>query len=159
METMVMAHLDAAYRLAQWHVADRRDAEEVVYEASLQAVGGLARIPIARGRVWYLGLVSRICRERVGRGQSTPAAPRALHDPGPHRDDSDPVSADSPLVENAIRGLPFPLREALVLHEVEGLSYQELGEVMGVSTETAIVRLSQARRMLTDVLMRRAVAV
>lgn len=48
----------------------------------------------------------------------------------------------------AIDRLPILLREALVLHAIEGLPYPEVAEMTGASPETLHVRVHRARRLL-----------
>jgi RNA polymerase sigma-70 factor (ECF subfamily) len=47
-----------------------------------------------------------------------------------------------------IAALPQPFREAIVLREVNDLSYQEIAEVAGVPVGTVMSRLARARSML-----------
>jgi RNA polymerase sigma-70 factor (ECF subfamily) len=54
-------------------------------------------------------------------------------------------NADNQLVEQAIRALPAPFREVLVLRELEGLTYKEIVDVVGVPIGTVMSRLSRAR--------------
>ena len=51
-------------------------------------------------------------------------------------------------VTAAIDALPVPLREALVLREVQGLAYREIAAVTDVPIGTVMSRLSRARRLL-----------
>ena len=45
-------------------------------------------------------------------------------------------------------GLPAPFREAIVLRELNDLSYQQIAEVAGVPVGTVMSRLARARSML-----------
>ena len=54
-------------------------------------------------------------------------------------------NADGRLVEKALTGLPVRLREILVLRELEGLSYKEIADIMGVPMGTVMSTLSRAR--------------
>jgi len=44
--------------------------------------------------------------------------------------------------------LPQPFREAIVLREINDLSYHEIAEVAGVPVGTVMSRLARARSML-----------
>jgi RNA polymerase sigma-70 factor, ECF subfamily len=63
-----------------------------------------------------------------------------------------PVSLDKKAtveaVREAIEALPADFREALVLRELEGLSYKEISEVSGVPIGTVMSRLARARNQL-----------
>ncbi len=50
------------------------------------------------------------------------------------------------------RRLPPEFREVIVLRELEGLSYKEIGDVTGVPIGTVMSRLSRARRRLQEAL-------
>jgi RNA polymerase sigma-70 factor, ECF subfamily len=140
--TVVLSNLDAAYRLARWHFRSERDAESAVQEAAEKAFREFTTFSTETGRVWFLRIVSRVCAERNARRPGS-HGPRCLN--------------DVTQLEEAIRTLPSHLREVLVLRELEGLSYQELADLMGESIETVTVMLSRSRqtlgRALTEVLV------
>jgi RNA polymerase sigma-70 factor (ECF subfamily) len=56
--------------------------------------------------------------------------------------------ADRELVRQAIEELPLEYREAIVLRELEGLSYKEIAEIVEVPLGTVMSRLSRAREQL-----------
>ena len=60
--------------------------------------------------------------------------------------------SNSQLVQSAIDDLPVHYREALLLCEVEEMSYQEIGELLSIPIGTVMSRLSRARKALRDVL-------
>ena len=55
---------------------------------------------------------------------------------------------DVALIERALASVPDRFRELLVLREMEGLSYRELADVMGIPMGTVMSGLSRARRAL-----------
>ena len=54
---------------------------------------------------------------------------------------------------HALDHLPPDFREVIVLREIEGLSYKEIGEVVDVPVGTVMSRLSRARKRLQDALL------
>ena len=58
------------------------------------------------------------------------------------------AKADAEQLHRAIAGLPLAYREALVLREIEGLSYQEISSVMSIPIGTVMSRLARARNLL-----------
>lgn len=56
-------------------------------------------------------------------------------------------------VQTAIESLPQGYRECIVLRDVEGLSYQEIAETLGVSLEAVRSRLARARQHLREKLV------
>lgn len=55
---------------------------------------------------------------------------------------------DADRVWSALRRLPFDQRTALVLREIDGLSYEEIGYSLGVAVGTVKSRLARARHLL-----------
>jgi RNA polymerase sigma-70 factor (ECF subfamily) len=62
-------------------------------------------------------------------------------------------AGDADLVRRAIDALPDGLREAVVLREMEGLSYREIGKITGVPIGTVMSRLSRGRMQLQSLLV------
>jgi RNA polymerase sigma factor (sigma-70 family) len=56
-------------------------------------------------------------------------------------------------VRSAIEAIPEPFREAVVLRDLEGLSYAEIAEVTGAAIGTVMSRLSRGRAMLAKELL------
>ena len=60
---------------------------------------------------------------------------------------------DAERVRSAIEAIPEPFREAIVLRELEDLSYAEIAEVTGVPIGTVMSRLARGRAMLAKELL------
>jgi RNA polymerase sigma-70 factor (ECF subfamily) len=58
-------------------------------------------------------------------------------------------------VTEAIEALPVDFREAIVLRELEGLSYKEISDVTGVPLGTVMSRLARGRHQLYLILSER----
>jgi len=58
------------------------------------------------------------------------------------------ASADKETLQRALEELPEVFREALVLREMEGMSYREIADAMSVSLGTVMSRLARARTRL-----------
>jgi RNA polymerase sigma-70 factor (ECF subfamily) len=153
----VLPHLDAAYRLARWLMRNEHDAEDVVQEASLRAFRYFRTFAGGNSRAWFLRIVRNAC---YGRSRQDLHAAHDLFDDEQHSDarsGSNPETlmlhnADAVVIERAMRTLPGQTRELLTLREIEGLSYRELGEVIGIPIGTVMSRLSRARHALRDAL-------
>ncbi|WP_051786362.1 RNA polymerase sigma factor [Endozoicomonas numazuensis] len=57
-------------------------------------------------------------------------------------------------VKTAISTLPSEFREVLLFRDVEGLSYLEISEILGIPKGTVMSRLSRARRMLSSIIIK-----
>jgi RNA polymerase sigma-70 factor (ECF subfamily) len=157
-DEVVLPHLDAAYRLARWLMRNEHDAEDAVQEASLRAFRYFRTFTGGNGRAWFLRIVRNTCRG--WRGQHVrPAAD--LFDEELHsstRTSNDPetllLQTDAAsTIERAIRDLPDRFRELLVLRELEGLSYQELADTLGLPMGTVMSSLSRARQAFRRALL------
>jgi RNA polymerase sigma-70 factor (ECF subfamily) len=155
-EEVVLPHLDAAWRLARWLMRNEHDAEDVVQEASLRALRYFRTFTGGNGRAWFLRIVRNTAYGWRGHVQ----APTELFDEERHSADrpgSDPETLvlrkdDVAVIEEAMRSLPDPFHQLLVLRELEGLSYRELGDVIGIPIGTVMSRLSRARGALRSAL-------
>ena len=157
-ERQVLPHVDAAYNLARWLTRNDHDAEDVLQEAMLRAYrffGGLR----GEARPWLLAIVRNACWSwlQANRPAELVADDTADADaPGP-----DALLArelDRRAVNDAIAALPVPFREALVLRELEELSYKEIAHIAGVPIGTVMSRLARARRLLAEALKPAAAA-
>ena len=157
---VVMPHLDDALSLARWLTGSVTDAEDVVQEACVRAYAAIATAR-SNPRAWLLAIVrntaftwlaknrpksvvvtdddavfEKASLEMIDRSQEmTPEAVLI-------------AKADSEQLNRAIAGLPLAYREALVLREIEGLSYQEISTVMSIPIGTVMSRLARARNLL-----------
>ena len=151
-EARVLPYLDAAYNLARWLTRNDHDAQDVVQEAALRAYrffDGLRGEP----RPWLLAVVRNACWSWLQANR--PADIEPLDDeiaddalPGPEA--ALARSLDRRLLNEAIAALPVQFREALVLRELEDLSYRDIARVAGIPIGTVMSRLARARRLLAD---------
>jgi RNA polymerase sigma-70 factor, ECF subfamily len=150
-EDVVLPHLDAAYRLARWLVRNEHDAEDVVQEASLRAFRYFQTFTGGNGRAWFLRIVRNTCQGWHGKRSRSAAdvfdeeqhsATWPATDPERLLLQTDTASA----IERAIKALPDRSRELLVLRELEGLSYRQLADTLGIPIGTVMSSLSRARQ-------------
>jgi RNA polymerase sigma-70 factor (ECF subfamily) len=159
-EQAVLPHLDAAYNLARWLTANDHDAEDVVQEASLRALEFFASFRGGDGKAWLLAIVRNTCFSWLERNR--PRQPTTRFDETMHSNNvgSNPPQAllkseDRDALAQAIEELPMPFREAIILREMEGLSYQEIARICGVAIGTVMSRLARGRTRLYERLAER----
>jgi RNA polymerase sigma-70 factor, ECF subfamily len=156
-DEVVLPHLDVAYRLARWLMRNEHDAEDVVQEASLRAFRYFRTFTGGDGRAWFLRIVRNTCAGWRGRrvnGLTDPFDEEQHHSA---QAGSDPEALllqtdDATLIARAMHNLPDRLHQVLVLRELEGLSYRELSDVMGIPMGTVMSSLSRARHALRGAL-------
>jgi RNA polymerase sigma-70 factor (ECF subfamily) len=158
-EAVVLPHLDAAYSLARWLAKNDADAADVVQEAMLRAFRYFDSYREGDAKSWLLKIVRRSCYTWLERNR--PAATVSLADEALLDDFADTaaeaaggtealLSSRSELrrLDRLIEALPAPLREAIVLRELQQMGYREIAEVTGVPIGTVMSRLSRARAAL-----------
>ena len=150
-DQVVLPHLDAGYRLARWLVRNEHDAEDVVQDAVVRALRHFGTFAGGNGRAWFLRIVRNTCWNWMGRPQPLSADPfdEELHSPGAAGADPETLALrtdDVARIQRMLASLPVRFRELLVLREVEGLSYRELSDVLGVPIGTVMSGLSRARQ-------------
>jgi RNA polymerase sigma-70 factor (ECF subfamily) len=161
-EALLLPHLDAAYNLARWLTRNDQDAEDMVQEAYLRAFKSFDSFYGANARAWLLTIVRNTCYTWLAKNRADGLAislEDELHDvegegPDPqalllHRENKQ-------LLRQALEELPAEFREALVLRELEGLSYKEIAEIAGIPSGTVMSRLARARGRLKQSLTDRA---
>src|SRR5262249_55519148 len=108
------------------------------------------------GRAWLLTIVRNTAYSWLKKHRSQPVV--SIHDEecpeieDPNGAASSLHGADTDALRAALESLPLEFREALVLRELEGLSYKEIAEVAGVPVGTVMSRLARARRQLQGAL-------
>jgi RNA polymerase sigma-70 factor (ECF subfamily) len=150
-ETVVLPHLDAAYRLARWLIANEHDAEDVVQEACLRALRYFPTFSGGNSRAWFLRIVRNTCHDWHShtRRLATDVFDEEQHAGTTRAIDPETLTlraANVALIEHAMRGLPARFRELLVLRELEGFTYQELADVLGIPIGSVMSGLSRARQ-------------
>lgn len=150
-DEVVLPHLDAAYRLARWLVGNEHDAEDAVQEACLRALRYFRTFSSGNSRAWFLRIVRNTCHDWHSH---TRTLATDVFDEEQHSGSMLPINpetlllhaANVALIEHAMSELPDRFRGLLVLRELEGLSYQELADVLGIPIGSVMSGLSRARQ-------------
>jgi len=162
-EDLAMPLFDQLYNFASWLTQNREDAEDLVQETYAKALKGFSSFQVGTNfRAWMY----RILRNTFLTSRSGLKAASTV--PLDSEDDAQELavenetpetilvrSCSSQLVQSAIDNLPMHYREALLLCEVEEMSYQEIAETLSIPIGTVMSRLSRARHTLRDHLVRK----
>jgi RNA polymerase sigma-70 factor (ECF subfamily) len=154
-----LPHLDDVYALARYLMRGTADAEDAVQECYLRALRHFDSYRGPAMKPWLLTILRNVCNaEFARRGRQEVLTETGDDDAAPEQSPLWQEPAASPEAallrrhDETIRGLvaalPQPFREALVLREVNDLSYQEIAQVAGVPVGTVMSRLARARSML-----------
>ncbi|MBI3544292.1 MAG: sigma-70 family RNA polymerase sigma factor [Deltaproteobacteria bacterium] len=153
-EKQLLPHVDAAYNLARWLTGDDQDARDVVQEAYLKAFRFFDTMKGLDAKPWLLKIVrnsgytwlekNRGAREAVEYDDEVHGEPAAGADP----ESLLLQRLEQSRARHALERLPVAYREALVLYELEGLSYKEIAEVTGAAIGTVMSRISRGRARL-----------
>lgn len=149
---LLLPHLDAAYNLARWLMRDANQAEDVVQDAMVKALAGAAGYRGGDPRAWLLRIVRTTAYDTLSgnRQRGEVLLEDELPDPSA---DAETLAAQREALVLAgamVENLPLEWREALVLRELEGLSYREIAEVTQTPIGTVMSRLSRARQCLLE---------
>jgi RNA polymerase sigma factor (sigma-70 family) len=134
------------YALAVLHSPE--DAEDVTQTTFLNAYRAFERGELPRSpNNWLISIAHGLCNQRAR--QESALATVAYEDQADEAvpDDEGPSPND---VRRALGRLPFDQRAALIMREVEGRSYAELVELLGVSNADVETLLFSARRALRE---------
>jgi RNA polymerase sigma factor (sigma-70 family) len=159
-EQLVMPHLDAAYNLARWLVRNAQDAEDCVQESYLRAFRFFGGYHGGDARAWLLKIVrntSYTFLEKRRPGDLAEEFDEKIHVPEQEAVlDAEAAllqSAETRMLHDALGELPVNFREALVLRELEGMSYKEIAEIMDVPIGTVMSSLARGRAKLREILL------
>jgi len=158
---LVAIHEGMVLNLAARLLGDREEAKDIAQDVFLQVYRTLPRFEgRSTVRTWIYRIVVNQARnrhrfwrrrhrdEQVSLDQHVAAHGDVLRGPGPA---PDRVLAQKELAEQlqqALERLPFEQRTAIVLREVDGLSYEEIAYSLNLAVGTVKSRLTRARQAL-----------
>jgi RNA polymerase sigma-70 factor (ECF subfamily) len=164
---LILPHLDGAYNLARYLTRDPILSEDIVQDAILRAFRAFPQFRGGSPRAWLFAIVRNCSRTaQAGPGSAVAlvvhegalgdealAQLKEHRDPGPTPEEELLSRTEIGRVRSAIEAIPEPFREAVVLRDLEDLSYAEIAEVTGVPIGTVMSRLSRGRSMLAKELL------
>jgi len=154
----IVPHLDGAYNLACYLTRDPVLSEDIVQDAFVRAFRAFEQFRGASPRAWLFAIVRNCCwtAQSVndsGISTETGAILREPVDPSPTPEEEIIRKTEINRLTAAIEAMPDPFREAVVLRDIEDLSYAEIAEVTGVPVGTVMSRLSRGRSILAKELL------
>jgi RNA polymerase sigma-70 factor, ECF subfamily len=157
-----LPYLDDVNTLARYLLRNPADAEDAAQECYLRAFRHFETFRGGPIKPWLLAILRNVCRAEFARRGATAALQSESLDAAEHCVDSlwseGAVSPeantlgrlDGETVRRLIAELPDPFREAIVLREINELTYREIAEVIDAPVGTVMSRLARARAMLRE---------
>lgn len=155
----VLPELDAAYSFARFLCKDGDVAHDIVQDAFLKAFRAFGGFKGGDTRAWVFAIVRNCYRDwmlgrrRLARHEMKPLDDEG-EDPAIERIASDQDTPEASLMRKSeaeavrfvLMAMPRPLREILVLREIEDLSYREIATITTLPIGTVMSRLARARK-------------
>ena len=162
---LVLAYQHQVYNLAYRILGDPASAADAAQEAFISAFQNIARFRGGSFRSYLLRIVSNQCYDELRRRKRHPVtsfedfgaevdeeANPALINGGERPEEYAERQEMARVIQAGIGTLPPDQRVTLALSDVQGLSYQEIAAVTGVSLGTVKSRLARGRGKLRDYL-------
>jgi RNA polymerase sigma-70 factor (ECF subfamily) len=160
--TLVERHQRRAFAIALGLVRDEQDAREIVQEAFLRVYRGLAQFHGGSSFfTWHYRIVTNLSIDlmrKPARRETQLDEARELEEGSEiplvaRLDGADPLDVVRrgeirERIQRALDALPPYHRGVILMRELEGMSYEEMAEAMGVSKGTIMSRLFHARQKL-----------
>jgi RNA polymerase sigma-70 factor (ECF subfamily) len=159
-QAAALPHLDDVYTLARYLMRNTQDAEDAVQECYLRALRHFDSYRGPAMKPWLLAILRNVCNAEFAR-RSKEEVPTDYTQNGSLAEEmpmwQEPQASpekmmvrqqDTATIRRLVAELPDPFREAIVLREMNNLSYQEIAQVAGVPVGTVMSRLARARAML-----------
>ena len=155
-----LPHLDEVYTLARYLMRDAADADDAVQECYLRALRHFDSYRGPAVKPWLLAILRNVCNAEFARRATQPApseqtgdeqaadAPPLWQEPQRSPEAELLRRRDGETIRRLVAALPAAFREAIVLRDINNLSYRDIAEVAGVPVGTVMSRLARARTML-----------
>jgi len=163
---LVIEYQNLVYNVAYRVVGDPDAAADATQDAFISAYRAISRFRGGSFKAWILRIVTNACYDQL---RSRKRRPTTSLDSDPELDRHEWLGdrGESPeehaerrdlgrVIQRGLESLPPPQRAVLVLADVQGMSYEEIAETLGVSLGTVKSRLSRGRGKLRDFLSEHA---
>ncbi len=156
-EQLVERYTPALFNLAYRLTQDRGEAEQIVQESFMRALGALKRVrtdlPL---KPWFLQITLNLCRTQHRRKRpltfseltTDESEPFELADGSPLPHDWAERQETRELVRRAMAELPAAYRAVLTLRYSEDLSYEDIAQVLDLPLNTVRTHLFRAKEQL-----------
>src|SRR5919202_1188399 len=148
-ERMYQRHVGDVYRYALAVMRNQPDAEDVTQTTFMNAYRAFQRGERPDSpHNWLIAIAHNVCRQRFRQSARRPQEVTFDDDIADQVEDDDAPTAED--IRRALGHLAFNQRAALVMRELEGRSYAEIGEILGLSVSAVETLIFRARRALRE---------
>ena len=133
------------------------DAEDLVQETFLRAYRGFDRYEAGTNiRAWLFTILHRVRTDAFRRAGRSPQTVEMVDDGPAVPAPQEALASGAEDIERALLALPEVFRVAVVLRDVEELSYDEIAGVLDIPIGTVMSRIHRGRALLRAALSKRA---
>ena len=150
--TLYERYAPRVYAIVRRIAADDDLAQDYAQEAWIRAVRAL---PTFRGDARFSTWLHRIAVNAALQALRRSETRTKREEPMPEQVPVAPVHRDALLrrrLEEALDHLPEGMRQVIILHDVEGYTHEEIGDVLGVTSGTSKSQLFKARTKMRQML-------
>lgn len=150
-ENEALPHYADLYRIAKWLLRNRDEAEDLVQETLVAALGSFHRFEKGTNcRAWLMKIMYHTLSKRrraegrlhlVSDTEEQIAETVAFEPPTPQN------ITETGVLE-ALERLPQQFQEVVILSDVEDMTYKEIAAALSIPTGTVMSRLHRGRRLL-----------
>jgi len=161
-DEIVRTHSARVYRLAYRLTGNKHDAEDLTQEVFVRVFRSLSSYTPGTFEGWLYRITTNLFLDGARRRQRIrfDGLPDDAHDRLPAKGEGPAEKLDSDLfdhdVQDALDALPEDFRAAVVLCDIEGMTYDEIADVLDVKLGTVRSRIHRGRSMLRKHLEHRA---
>ena len=160
---LVLKHQGMAYNVAYRIMGDPDRAADATQDAFIKAYKALGKFHGNAFRPWLLRIVTNTCYDYLRAAKRKPTSSLddelshgehniRLHDPGEGPEKRLERQELNQIIQQSIAQLSDDHRAVIVLVDIQGLAYDDVAEILGISLGTVKSRLSRARARLRDIL-------
>ncbi len=150
-EAEILPHLRPLFGAAYRMTGNAHDAEDLVQETFLRAHRAFDRfVPGSNARAWLHTILQRVRADAFRKMRRRPRTVE-LEGEGPAAPPpQDALASGGEDLERALRGLPAAFRDAVVLRDLQELSYAEIAAALGIPVGTVMSRIHRGRALLRE---------
>jgi RNA polymerase sigma-70 factor (ECF subfamily) len=136
------------YRFALYLSGERSEAEDITAETFARVWSATEPIVMATVKGYLFTIARHLFLKGLRSRSKRVALPEDLHDPQAGPDIRAANCAQLQAVIVALQQIPEASRSALLMHAVDGMTYEEIARVIGISLPAVKIKIHRARLAL-----------